>query len=312
MLYIVIGENVYRARQEIARISKGFEGEIVSVEGGALTTDRLGDLLAGGNLFSPEQLVIIRDLSANTDLWSTFEKWLPRIADSTTVVLIERAIDKRTKTFKTLRKTASLIEVPHWTEREYRDAEAWVDRMARTSKLKIPKALIADMVRRATHSDDSNKTYIDQMELFQALSSMKGSVEVTLDMIDAVMPPDMNENIFELFTAALDGDAVRLKRMMSHLKVTDDPYKTFGLLANQWFQLVSLAATDVPPNDVAAKLGVHPYPLQKLAGARRKFSRVELSRLTKLLSDLDYETKTSATDPWYAIERFLFAVIHRI
>lgn len=309
MLYVILGDNSYRAEQEITSISGSFDGEIVSVTGEDMTADRLADYLAGNTLFSADQLIIIRNLSKNTVLWPNLESWFPRIADSRTVVLVERTLDKRTKTYKALKKTATVIEAPHWTEREYRDAEAWVDKIAHSMKVVIGSQLIANMVRRAMHSDDSGKIYIDQTELLHALSSMKGSKQATADIVDTLMPPDVQENTFELLTVALERKKSRLATMISHLKATEDPYRTFGLLANQWFQLVSLSITDKPSGEVAQALGVHTYPLQKMASYRKRFDRKTLSRLTALMAQLDHDTKTTTTDPWYAVERFLLETV---
>lgn len=309
MLYLIIGENAYRTRQEIARISKGFNGEIVRVSGEDLTAGQLADLVAGSSLFASDQLAIIRDLSSNSSLWQEFEKWIPRIAESTVVILVEQSVDKRTKTYKALKKSGTIIEAAHWPERDYRLAEAWLDKMANESGILIAREQLADMVRRATHTGSGGKAYIDQMELWSAITALQGAERVTRDMIDTVMPPDMNENIFELFVTALQGDSSRLSEMLSNLKATEDPYKTFGLLANQWFQLVSLSVSTAPPSQVAGQLGMHPFPLQKMATYRTKFSRRELSRLSTLLARLDYESKTSSAEPWYAVERFLLAIV---
>jgi len=309
VIYLIVGDNQYRVKQESAKITHGFEGEIVRVDGAELTANSLADLVMGSTLFSEKRTIIIRDLSENVTLWQQFDEWIPRVSDTNTIILCEQSVDKRTKAYKSLLKSVRLIGASQWTEREYRDAEAWLDKTAHQNKVLLQPRYLKELVRRATHADSTGKTIIDQSELYQALKSLSLLEQIDDRSIDAVMPPDLSENIYELFATALRGDRAELMRMVAHLKVTEEPYKVFGLIASQWFQYVSLCLARTTPSEVAADLGVNAYGLQKLASYQSIFTPSDLHVLTQKIAQLDIATKSTAVDPWHQTERFLLEVV---
>jgi len=307
MLYLITGDNSYRMRQEIKKIT-GASSDNAAISGESLSYGTLIDMIAGASLFASNETVIIRELSSNSELWQAVDAWIGRIDKGTNVILLERSVDKRTKAYKTLKKYATLIECPHWSERQHSEAGAWLDKVSHRAKIVISRPLIEVMIRRATHTDESGRTYIDQSELHNAVSALKGSTAVDAEMIDTVMPPDVQENVFDLLTCALETRRQPLATMIAHLRATEEPYRLLALLITQWYQLGLLISTDATPSAIASESGVSPYPLQKLASHRRRFSRRAYAHLTGLLAQLDTDIKTSSTDPWYAIERFLIAV----
>lgn len=309
MIYLIVGDNQYRVRQEIAKLTRDFDGEVVRVDGAELTANSLADLTMGATLFSANRTIIIRDLSDNSALWEHFDQWIARVPETNNIIMLEKTVDKRTKIYKSLLKSVRLIEATQWTEREYRDAEAWLDKTAHQHSVLLQPRHIKEMVRRATHADSAAKAIIDQTELYQALKSLSLLEQVDDTSVDAVMPPDLSENIYALFTTALSGDRSGLMRMLEHLKVTEDPYKAFGLIASQWFQYVALCSARSTPSQVAADLGVNSYGLQKLASYQGLFSPHELHKLTQMIAQLDIATKSSVVDPWYQTERFLLELV---
>lgn len=309
MIYLIVGDNQYRVRQEIAKITRDFSGEVVRVDGAELTANSLADLVMGATLFSEHRTIIIRDLSDNATLWQQFEQWTSRVSDTNNIILCEKSVDKRTKVYKSLLKSVRLIEATQWTEREYRDAEAWLDKTAHQNNVLLQPRYLKELVRRATHAESSGKTIIDQSELYQALKSLSLLEHIDDTSIDAVMPPDLSENIYELFATALGGDRAALMRMLEHLKVTEEPYKVFGLIASQWFQYAALCLARSTPSEVAADLGVNAYGLQKLGSYQSIFTPSDLHVLTQKIAQLDIATKSTAVDPWYQTERFLLEVV---
>ena len=86
-------------------------------------------------MFTLERTVIISRLSDNSALWAE----LPEIAvsGSTEVILLESKLDKRTKTYKWLRKNAEIYEFTPLNERQKPRLAKWCVDEARKQGSKL-------------------------------------------------------------------------------------------------------------------------------------------------------------------------------
>jgi DNA polymerase-3 subunit delta len=149
----------------------------------------------------------------------------------------------------------------------------------------------------------------DQWLLYQALQKLSVLDRVTPEVITEVIEANPVENVFDLFESALRGNARKVSHMIQTLELTEDPYRLFGLLSGQAFQLAALAvAGDKPSAEVAKDLGVHPYGLGKLTTYARSLGRSGAKKVIAAFAEADAGMKTSATEPWLLIERALIKV----
>ena len=110
MIYLIIGTNAYRAQYELQQLVKALDVRPEKIDAASLDLNKLADTVRGLSLFQERRLIVIERLSERKDLWDKLGEWTSDIAAETYLVLIEPRPDKRTKTFKTLQKTAKLIE----------------------------------------------------------------------------------------------------------------------------------------------------------------------------------------------------------
>jgi DNA polymerase-3 subunit delta len=297
MITLLAGENSFEVNQALQTIMRTFDGAAERVDGSELELRHLPDLLMGGTLFASERLVIIKQLSDNKTVWPTLGDWLPRVSDDIHLVLVDAKPDKRTKTYKDLQKVATITEFKPWSERDTAKAEQWVAGEAKVLSCEIDTASSRLLVHRVGP---------DQWLLHQALQKLAVLDSITPEIIAELIDANPIENVFELFDAALRGNAIKVKRMIETLELTEDPYRLFGLLSGQAFQLAALAAAgDKPSAEVAKDLGVHPYGLGKLTTYARQLGRSGAKKVIDAFAEADAGIKSSATDPWLLIERAL-------
>ena len=245
MITVLTGENSFENERELSRIVATFDGAAERLDGEVLELKQLPDLLMGLSLFATERLVIIKNMSANKALWAAFEKWIGKVSDDIHLVLIEPKPDKRTKTYKILQKTAKIVESKLWGERDSALAEKWVVQEASLQGFSLDKKSAHTLVERIGP---------DQWQLFNALQKLSVLDEVTPQVVEEVIEKNPIENVFGLFEAALKGNTVKIHTMLRTLEVTEDPYKVFGLLSGQAFQLALLATAELPSAGVAADI----------------------------------------------------------
>ena len=295
MITLLIGENSFEIERELARLTDGFDGEILRADGSELPIAELPDLLMGASLFSSSRMIIIRNLSANKAIWGVFGDWLDRISDDIYLILVEPKPDKRTATFKQLKEASTVKEFQQWTDRDYIKAEIWTKAEAEKLGLNMDKKCIQALVQRVG---------LDQWQLISALNKLSLVGDVSIEAIEDVIEANPTENVFNLFETAAKGDMDGVKRMLSNLKLVQDPYALLALLSSQAFQLAAVASAS-QGDDPAKDFGIHPFVVSKLSAIAKKAGKSGVANIVKVFARADLESKTTATDPWLIIERAL-------
>ena len=295
MITWIIGENSFEARQALAAIEAGFDGVAERVDGEALQLADLPELFMGVTLFAPERLVVISELSRNSVLWEKLPEWLPRISDAVHVVFVDQKPDKRTKSYKELAKVAEMHECPAWTERDSAKAEAWVMERAKQLGTALTRPQARQIVERVG---------VDQWALAHAVEVVSLADELTPEAIEAAIPAQPSENVFQLFEAALKADAREVQRMLEGLRAQEDAYAIFALLSSQ---VTSLAAVAYAPDGAqpAKDFGIHPFVASKFSGYARRLGVTRVGRIVTIFADTDADLKRSRGEPWILLEKSL-------
>ncbi len=308
MIYLLTGDNTYEIEQQLNKLTASFSGEVERVDGAALDANGLADIMAGGTLFSATRLVVVRGLSENKLVWTQLGEQLARLSDDTTLVLLEPNLDKRTKVYKALIKTAKVIVADYWTDRDARAAEEWLGKIAQAAHLTLSRDHLHNMVQRAQIPGDKlGQLYIDQMQLVQATRALSVLEEVTDAAIAAVLPPAPGETVFQLLECAIKRDQHGVKAVLEQFHSDGDPFMAFAAVAKQWSHLAAVVLS----GNHAAELSIHPYVLSKLRMQARDLSRAEIASITQLAAKLDARIKLSEVTPWEGFDRLILAITFR-
>src|SRR5690606_8635557 len=131
---------------------------------------------------------------------------------------------------------------------------------------------------------------------------------VTSETIDRYIDRQPVDSVFGLFEAALRGDSGKVHRLVAELEAREDPFRVFGLLSSQVFQLVTLASSDRSVTETAKAIGAYPFALDKLAPFAKKMSKQQLADTVAAFTQADEAMKTSKAAPWILIEQALSKV----
>lgn len=312
MIYLILGENAYKAEQELARLATASGVSPERLDSSTLTANTLADIVRGGSLFSEKRLVVLRQLSDNKPVFEKLAEWAGEVPSDTTLVLLEAKLDKRTKAYKVLTKAAQVVAADLLTERDTRLAEEWLRKLAAARKVGLSPGQVRDMVQRALVAGDRpTSRSIDQMQLAQAIKALAGESKVTDDMIATLLPPAPGDTVFDLLDMAARRQTARVDALLAELERTEDPHRTLALIMGQWAQLVSVALADGPSASIAVELGLHPYVAKKQQELAQAFTSNELKKLTALAADLDAGSKLSQFAPGDGVYRFIHAIVNR-
>jgi DNA polymerase III subunit delta len=295
MIIFIYGENNYQARQLLTQIIGDFtdKNAIERYRGDTLTSDQLPDILRGASLFSAHKLVVMSDVAGNKTVWADLAEHLESLPDELELVIFEETPDKRTKTYKLLQKVAKKHECQNLSHSE---AAKWLGDEAKNRSIKLLPGMIQLIVNRAG---------LDQWQLHFALEKLATFDDITEELIENVIEASPQASAFELIDAALNHQSQKVQAMVEILRVSEDAYFFFGLLASQIFQLIALAASKKSSGQVAKDLGVHPYPLQKMQTQASKLTKKGQIEVAAIMADCDNQLKRSGVEPWLVLEQAL-------
>lgn len=295
MISFIYGENNYQARQLLNRIVSGFKDKnaIERYGGDTLTSDQLPDILRGASLFATHKLVVLSDITANKTVWADLAEHLESLPDELELVVFESTPDKRTKTYKLLQKLAKTHDCQNVNHSE---AMVWLkEEAAKRSMMLSPSH--ADLI--------INRVGLDQWRLHFALEKLAALGAITEEVIENVIEATPQASAFALIDAALNHQPQKVQSLLQTLRVSEDAYFFFGLLASQIFQLIALASTQKSSAEIARDLGVHPYPLQKMQAQARRLTKADQQAIATIMADCDNQLKRSGAEPWLILEQAL-------
>lgn len=295
MIHLLYGDNEFE--KQVALVSLVGDADVVRYDGEELTLADMQEITIGQTLFTQSSVYVISKLSENSDIWSRLSE-LP-FDDDKTIILVESKLDKRTKTYKWLQKTAKTQEFMPLSDRQKPQLISWCEAQARERGYKLTRTQIGTLIDRLGFDQLLLSNFLDQLALAE---------EITDELIDQLVPLARSENVFDLFVAALSKDYETVHNIISYLESEsglDGAYQTMGLLASQATNMAALVLAGGDNKTVAADLSVNPYVLQRLSSSARTIDIEHLRQINDALFQADLQMKTTGVNPWLLIETAL-------
>jgi len=295
MIVTLTGQNEFAIKQALAELVSKFVTTFgphghERIDGETFEPSNLASLLQGASLFANERLIVLRDGAKNKLLWEQLGEWTDRVPAETTLVIIEPAIDKRTKTYKTLKAKSDFKEFGMPSDAELGN---WLQKRAKELGAELGRSEAQYLVERVAR---------DQWRLSQEVEKLAG-VTITRALIDELVEPSPEGGAFELLDAALAGNDQRLTKLVASLKHQEDPYKLFGLLASQVHTLAVVAVAGTRSADqIAQDSGLHPFVVRKTQGIAQKLGQKRISQIVEDVATCDMQLKSTGADPWQLLE----------
>jgi len=287
------GENSFAVavaeRQLVAAFAqKHGPNGVERVDAEDLTLARLPDLLQGSTLFAPARLVVLKNLGANKPMLEPLVQALASVPDDTTLVIADAALDKRTKLYKFLKTNSTFKEFAALSDQQL---AAWLQGETTRYGGAIGGVEARFLVERAGR---------DQWRLANEIAKLvQYQHQISHAAIEQLVELTPEGTAFELLDAALAGKTADLARLISALKINEDPYKLFGLLASQTHALAVVATADGRTADAIAKdSGLHPFVVRKTQTVAKRLGADRVARVAADVATCDTQLKSTSTDPW--------------
>jgi len=216
-------------------------------------------------------------------------------------------VDKRKKVFRLIKKNGRAIE---FTLLKKRELDRWLEQKAGAAGKKF--AVEAGDAFLDAAGPSLQKLV---MELDKLFNYTAGRELITLADVRRVSTPGVEDNIFAIVDAIGNkrcGEALAgIKEMLA---AKEPPLRLLSMISRQFrllLQVRDLIERNYPAREIAARLKIHPYVYQKIAGQCHNFNQDLLVGVFESLSELDVEVKAGRLEFYPAIETCLLKLSTR-
>lgn len=287
-IYLLYGEEKYDLNQKVQKIKKGFDKLEIGVNLFYITKENIKELESvcqGLTFFGSDKLVIIKDTNLKFDV-----DVLKDTDEATKIVIIEESVDKRLSSYKQLSKIAECIEFKHMNEKQI------VMYIMQTLK-KYNKDIdlkVAEYMQSICGEDKANIIN----ELQKLVIYLDDRNNVTKEDIDNVCSRTFNAKIFEVLQKIIDKNKqVAINSLDELLKQKEPIVKIYIMLYKQIKQMYMIKVMKQrKENDIASKLGMHPFVYKNLSISCDKYKVEELKKIMYEFDKYDEKTKIGEMD----------------
>lgn len=157
----------------------------------------------------------------------------------------------------------------------------------------------------ASYTDEDPR--LVKSEINKLLTYVDYSRAVSEDDVSNLVADVRQGDVFEMVDAIGYGDGEKAMKMLRRLLEDGEALSLFGMIVRQFRLLIQVRELlDENPGlsteDIAAEIGVHPYPIKKITPQAKHFNLPQLKRIYHQLSDLDQAIKTGRLEGKLALD----------
>lgn len=157
----------------------------------------------------------------------------------------------------------------------------------------------------ASYSDEDPR--LAKSEINKLLTYVDFSRAVSEDDVRLLVADVRQGDVFAMVDAIGYGDGEKALEMLRRLLEDSEALPLFGMIVRQFRLLIQVRELldENPgrsPDDIAAEMGAHPYPIKKIAPQAKLFNLPQLKRIYHQLSEMDQSIKTGRLDDKLALD----------
>jgi DNA polymerase-3 subunit delta len=272
-----------------------FEGKNISLQ-------HLQDSMEAFPVMAERKMIAIKDSgilktpkAAEKEFWEDYLNDLPSYC---CIVFYEKEIDKRSKIYKLINKHGLVVEFKY---QKTADLVSWVGRIVRSYHKKINKEDIYYLLEHC----DTGMTSI-RNELDKVINYCGDKEIITSEDIDAVCTKSIESKIFEMIDTLMEGNTNQALLLLNDMVTLREPaVKILTLISRHFSQLLKiklLLKEGVPANNIARRVGIPPFAINKYFRQTERFSIPYLHQVMQECLEMDTCLKTSSVDEWVLLQ----------
>lgn len=301
-VYLLYGEESFLKQSYKKKLKEAVAGDDTMnynyFEGKGLDVNELISLSDTMPFFSDKRLIIIEDSGFFKISSEALADYLPMIPDTTCIVFVEDAVDKRNRLFKKVK------ELGHAAEMKRQDSAQlarWAGTILAQNGRKITGSTMNLFLERT--GDDMENI---RMELEKLISYTMGSDVVTTEDVEAVTTVQVTNKIFDMVNAIVTRKTrLAMDLYEDLLTLKEPPMRILFLIARQFNQLLlvkEMTAKGTDRGTIASKLKIPPFVAGKVSAQAGAFTREQILSYVKGCVEAEEAVKTGKMNDRMAVE----------
>ena len=300
--YLLFGEEEFLKQSYKKRLRQAVAGDDTMnynyFEGKGLDVRELISLANTMPFFSDRRLILVEDSGCFKAASDELVEALPDIPDTTCMVFVESAVDKRNRLYKKVKELGSAVELKRQSASQL---AVWAGRILAQNGRKITSS---DMNLFLERTGDDMETI--RTELEKLISYTMGQEIVAREDIEAVTTVQVTNKIFDMVAAIVAGKTkTAMDRYEDLLTLKEPPMRILFLIARQFNQILLVKEMMASGNDksaIASKLKIPPFAAAKLMPQARNFTKEQLAGCVEACVEAEEAVKTGRLGDRRAVE----------
>ena len=300
--YLLFGEEEFLKQSYKKRLRQAVAGDDTMnynyFEGKGLDVQELISLANTMPFFSDRRLILVEDSGCFKAASDELMEALPDIPDTTCMVFVESAVDKRNRLYKKVKELGSAVELKRQSASQL---AVWAGRILAQNGRKITSS---DMNLFLERTGDDMETI--RTELEKLISYTMGQEIVAMEDIEAVTTVQVTNKIFDMVAAIVAGKTkIAMDRYEDLLTLKEPPMRILFLIARQFNQILLVKEMMASGNDksaIASKLKIPPFAAAKLMPQARNFTKEQLAGCVEACVEAEEAVKTGRLGDRLAVE----------
>ncbi|MBQ3783844.1 MAG: DNA polymerase III subunit delta [Lachnospiraceae bacterium] len=259
--------------------------------------------MAGTVPFFSERRLIVVENSGVFKRQNELSEFLSSLPETTFLVFVEQEVDKRSKLYKAVQKSGTVVELNGLEEK---DLKLWVATYLHQSQKKITEQNIMYMLNKTGVDMQNLKNELDKLISYSASEDV-----ITREMIDEICVAQTEGKIFEMIDAiGMRNQDRALQLYYDLLAVREKPMSILFLLIRHFnilIQLKELANEGAANGVIASKVGVPPFAVRKYIGQAKNFKNSEIRDCLEQCAEVEQQVKTGLLLDQIGVELLIIA-----
>lgn len=302
-MYLLYGEEDYLRKQyrdklKAALVSDGDTMNYHYYEGKDIHVGEIIDLAETLPFFAEKRVIILENSGLCKSGGEELANYLKEPAESVVLILVETQVDKRSKLFKIIKENGRVCEFAAQNEMTLKK---WIYSLARQEQKAIDELTIQHFLEKTGTEMSNIRTEWEKLMCY----TLDREVVTPAD-IDAVCTQRVNNRIFEMVAAIAEKRQQEALDMYHDLlTLKEPPMGILALIARQFnlmLQVKELQLKRINSRQIADKVGLAPFIVQKYEKQAARFKVKELKDALSACADADEAVKTGRLNDVLSIE----------